>query len=273
MGAFWPKAHVQVNESVEGFTIWNTQRRYRDERAKNPNMQRKQRDFRTTGVVVKIEDDWFSDPVARQEVADGLRDLLARDHSIAPHDIDSAHTNIALVTDAGLQRHITNIVVIYDSIYGSLRLTESLFDEFSRYIERLNLGASLSQGEGIVSAETAERLRFWVQELSDSDDFIYSQTVSKPPSDGNWLQVFKPESLVGVFRHGQILERELIEPRYIDDPFNPGNQVLYYSYQDSHNKDGVSYTPAQAVQSIGQDWEWVFWNPDTGEYRDLEVSE
>ena len=260
------EAQVQVNESVEGYAIGNSQYRYRDERAKNPNMRRKQRDFRTTGVVVKIENDWFSNSVVRQEVANGLRDLLARERSIAPQDIDSAHTNIALATEVGLQRSITDIVVVYDSVYGGLRLTENLFDEFNRYIERLSLGAELSRGDGIVSTETAERLSSWSRSLSEAGDFAYQQSVSEPPRDGNWLRVFKPGSLVGLFLGGNPVEREIVEPVYRDF-FNTGTPVLYYSYQDSNAN---AYTPADAVQPVGQDWEWIFWNPDTGEYQELE---
>ncbi len=266
------EAQVQVNESVEGFTIGNTQYLYRNERANNPNRRRKQRDFRTTGVVIKIEADWFSYSPVRREIADGLRDLLARERSIAPQDIDSAHTNIALVTETGLRRPITDIVVVYDSVYGGLRLTESLFDEFSKYIERLRISDGLSHGNGIVSAETSEHLAQWSQNLSASEDFGHSPSV-EPPSDGNWLLVFKPESSVGVFRRGEILERELIAPRYIDDPFNPGNLALYYSYQDPNNPKGVSFTPADSVQAVGNEWDWVWWNPDTDEYRELEPSE
>ena len=266
------EAQVQVNESVEGYIIGNTQHPYRDLRATNANMRRKQRDFRTTGVVIKIEDDWFALPSARKEVADGLRDLLARDRSIASQDIDSAHTNIAIGSASG-PLHTTGAVVVYDSVYGGLRLTENLFDEFNRYIERLILGAGLSQGDGIVSAETAERLRLWVQDLTDSDGVVdYSASTFAPPSDGNWIQVFKPGSLVGIFTDGNVNDRELIEPRYIEDPFNPGIRVLYYIYQDS-NSSVTASTPASGVQPVGHDWEWVWWNPDTGEYRDLEVSE
>ena len=267
------EAQVQVNESVEGYIIGNTPNRYRELQAKNPNMRRKQRDFRTTGVMVKIEEDWFSDPSVRKEVAEGLRDLLARERSVAPQDIDSAHTNIALATDAGLRKPITDVVVIYDRVYGGLRLTENLFDEFSHYIERLSLGAELSRGEGIVSGETSDNLRRWVQDLSDAEDFVYLQPAIEPPADGNWLLVFKPGSLVGVFRRGELVEREIKEPRYIDDPVNPGNLVLYYSYQDPANRGGISSTPADSTQPVGHDWEWVWWNPDNGEYRDLEESE
>ena len=267
------EAPVQVNESVEGYTIGNTQFHYRDERAKNPNMRRKQRDFRTTGVVVKIEEDWFSNPLIRREVADGLRDLLARDRSIAPQDIDSAHTNIALSTDAGLRRPVTDIVVVYDSVYGGLHLTENLFDEFNRFIERLALGVGLSQGDGIVSAETAEVLANWARGLSESSNDAYGGDFPQIDVPEGWLQIFKPGSLAGVYAHGELLERELVEPRYIDDPFNAGTQVLYYSYKDDRNKNGVSFTPADGVVPSGHDWDWVLWNPGTGEYREMETPE
>ena len=267
------EAQVQVNESVEGFVTGNNQRFYRDERIKNPNMRRKQRNFRTTGVVVQIEDQWFSSSQVRKEVADGLRDLLARDRSIAPQDIDSAHTNIALSTEAGLRKPITDVVVVYDSVYGGLRLTENLFDEFSRYIERLRLGAGLSHGDGIVSAETARQLALWEQGLSDSDSFVNPDTPTiEPPLDGNWLQVFKPGSLVGIFIGGNPVERQIIEPVYRDF-FKTGIPELYYEYQNDINKGGSSFTPAHALQIVGHDWEWAWWNPDTGEYRDLEVAE
>lgn len=270
---FLAEAQVQVYESVEGYMVGNTHHLYRELRAKDPNMSRKQRDFQTTGVVVKIEEDWFSSTSVRKEVAEGLRDLLARERSIAPQDIDCAHTNIALATDAGISRPITDVVVIYDSVYGGLRLTESLFDEFNRYIERLSLGAELSQGEGIVSGETSDNLRRWAQDLSDAEDFVYPQPAIEPPADGNWLLVFKPGSLVGVFHQGELRDREIIEPRYIESPLEPGKMVLYYSYQDPVNKGGTSFTPADAMRPVGQEWERGWWNPDTGEYRDLEESE
>ena len=266
------EAQVQINESVEGYVIGNTQFRYREERAKNPNMRRKQRDFRTTGVVVKIEEEWFSNSSVRREVAEGLRDLLARDRSIAPQDIDSAHTNIALLTEAGL-RPMTDIVVIYDSVYGSLRLTESLFDEFGRFIERLVLGTRLSQGDGIVSADTADLMDSWSRGLSVDSIDAYGDDAPQIDVPVGWLRVFKPGSVVGIYSQSELHDRELVEPRYIDDPFNPGSQVLYYSYKDDRNRNGVSYTPADGVVRSGHDWDWVLWNPDTGEYREMEAFE
>ena len=265
------EAHLQVHESVEGYTIGNTQHLYRDERAKNPNMRRKQRDFRTTGVIIQIEDEWFSSPSVRKEVADGLRDLLARERSIAPQDIDSAHTNIARATEAGLQRHITDMVVIYDSVYGGLHLTENLFDEFSRFIERLRLGAELSDGDGLVSTETAHNLEQWANGLSDDASDAYDWDSPKIDVPEGWIRVFKPGSLVGIYSGGVLQDRELIEPKYIDDPFNPGIKTLYYIYQHDRDRSGVNYTPADGIVPSGQDWDFVLWNPDTGEFRDLET--
>ena len=195
--------------------------------------------------------------------------MLARERSIAPQDIE--HTNIALVTNAGLQRSITDIIVVYDSVYGGLRLTENLFDEFSQFVERLRLGAELSQGDGIVSAETAESLQQWKNSLSESasDEFAWDFPEIDVPE--GWLQIYKPGSEVGIYSVGMLQERELIEPRYIDDPFNPGTKVLYYSYRDARNKNGVSYTPADGIVPSGHDWDLALWNPDTSEYKDLEL--
>ena len=43
--------------------------------------------------------------------------------------------------------------------------------------------------------------------------------------------------------------------------------------RDDRNHGGVSFTPADGVVASGHDWDWVLWNPDTGEYRDMETSE
>jgi DEAD/DEAH box helicase domain-containing protein len=71
------EVHLQVNESVEGYTIGSRSFLYRDLRAENPNMSRKQRDFRTTGVLIKIEEPWFAGSSAqsrdaRERIAEGL---------------------------------------------------------------------------------------------------------------------------------------------------------------------------------------------------------
>ena len=86
-------------------------------------MTRKQREFRSTGVLIKISEPWFAGtgPQAntRSSIAEGLKQLLLREKSISPNDIDCAHSNIAFYVDAA-PRRATDTVVIYDSIYGGL---------------------------------------------------------------------------------------------------------------------------------------------------------
>ena len=260
------EVQIQVNESVEGYQIGNTQHRYRDLRVSNPNMRRQQRDFRTTGVIIQIDDTWFSEASVRGQVANGLKDILCRDRSIASQDIDATHTNIAIRTSTGPQR-VTNSVVVYDSVYGGLRLTEHLFSEFERYINQFTRAADLAGADAVVSMEVAEHLRSWMQTLTNTGaDSLGTIAVNVP--DG-WLQVFKPGSVVGVFINPSIVERELIEPVYRDF-FGTGSPQLYYSYRTD---SGMAFTPHEGIETVGQDWEWVLWNPETGEYRDLETTE
>ena len=263
------EAHIQVNEAVEGFAVGGTQFLYRDMRANDPNMRRKQRDFRTTGVVIQIEEDWFTESVIRREIVEGLRDLLARDRSIAPQDIDSAHTNIALLKGGSLIRPIKDVVVVYDSVYGGLRLTEMLFDAFGGYAQQLAAGAALSGGEGLVSQDSAIQLADWYSRLLNSlHDYGGEQTSSDQVPEG-WLRVFKPGSIVGLYVRGELVERELISPRLMGD----GDGALFYSYKDPRMTNGNAYTPAENVEPVGHDWDWILWNPETGEMAELEEGE
>ena len=50
-------------------------------------MSPKTRDFRTTGVVLKIEAQWMADGENKRQLADALRDLMVREYSISPPDI------------------------------------------------------------------------------------------------------------------------------------------------------------------------------------------
>ncbi len=261
------EVQIQVNESVEGYQIGNSQYRYRDLRVDNPNMRRQQRDFRTTGIIVQIEDEWFSHASVRGEIADALRELLCRDRSIAPHDIDATHTNIAIRTASGRQ-HVTDAVVVYDSVYGGLRLSENLFTEFERYTDQLGRAVDLAGSDAIVNAEAVELLQSWVQGLADTDaGSIGAVNINVP--DG-WLLVFKPGSVVGVFINPSFVERELIEPVYRDF-FGTGEPQLYYSYRTGGEQ--VSFTPHEGIEAVGQDWELILWNPNTGAYQALDELE
>jgi predicted transcriptional regulator len=92
----------------------------------NRAMSRKRREFTTTGVVVRIQVDWFGHSQrairARQEVADALAAVLAHDQNGAPSDIRTVHARIAICTAAG-PRRTEDAIVVFDNVVGGLRLT------------------------------------------------------------------------------------------------------------------------------------------------------
>ena len=254
------EVYLQVNESVEGYRIGSTAFMYRDLRQKNPRMSRKQRDFRTTGVVLKIEEPWFTGgaPVqskARADLAEALAAMLKRERSISPNDVDSAATHIAIY-DGGSPRRVTDTIVIYDSIYGGLRLTESLFDEIGDYIARLSRAAQEAGDQAFVSAELAERVRDWAAGLQQGAP---SPDRSLTAPEGQYV-IYMPGSVVSVMNQGVHMDRTLIAPLLID--FGAGT-ALVYTYDN--NGRGVAMVPHEQVQPTGQDWTLGYWDPTTGE--------
>jgi DEAD/DEAH box helicase domain-containing protein len=258
---------LQVNESVEGYRIGSNTFLYKDLRQKNPSMSRKQRDFRTTGVVVKIDEDWFSgsgnQARTRAVVAAALTDLLKRERSVSPNDVDSASTHIAIYRN-GAPARATDTIVIYDSIYGGLRLTEPLFNELPHYIEKLVKAAELAGDHAAVSHDISLRLASWASELEQGSPGPAEELV---PSAGELL-VYAPGSVVSVLQNGVLFERTLIGPQML--PFS-GNDILVYSYEAGSG--GAGMIPHDQVQATGQDWSFSFWNPKTGALRDASADE
>lgn len=262
------EVYLQVNESVEGYRIGSTPYLYRDLRQKNPRMSRKQRDFRTTGVVLKIEEPWFSgggpqESQTRAAVAQGLAAMLKRERSIAANDIDSAATNIALWENGALRR-VTDTIVVYDSIYGGLRLSESLFDELADYLERLARAATLAGEEAFVSRDLADKLRVWASGLQQGAPVPDRDLVAP---EGQYV-IYMPGSVVSVLNQGVLMERVLNTPSLID--FG-GGQTLVYSYDTGGR--GLGMVPHDQVQATGQDWSLGFWDPQTSAITAAPVEE
>ncbi|MCY3542829.1 MAG: DEAD/DEAH box helicase [Chloroflexi bacterium] len=262
------EVEVQVNESVEGYRIGGSTHLYRDLRVKNPRMKREQRFFRTTGIAIKIEEEWFKNNAIRSEIANGLYDLLCRGKSISPRDVDMAYRNV-LIRGSSAPQHTTDTIVIYDSVYGGLRLTESLFDEIDGYMKQLSRAVEIAGDDAIVSEETLKLLQDWLATL-DSNDLGESISVDAPKG---WLLVYKPGSVVGMNVYSGIVEREIIQPVY-SDPFRLGSMQLNYICKDPSQRGDVRSTIShETVVQSGNDWELVLWNPDTGVFRELDDSE
>jgi len=255
---------LQVNESVLGFQIGGKPFLYRDLRSQDPAMTKKQREFGTTGIVLRIQEPWFagsgSQAGVRAMVAEALKQILLREKSIAPTDVDNAHTNIAFYQHGVPQRAIDTIVV-YDSIYGGLRLTEPLFEGFGEYLERLGKAADMAGANALVSKDIVERLTNWLGSLSEG----VTPTGPRLVAPEGELVVYEPGSVVSVRIAGTLMERELLEPKL----FTFGDTtMLMYRYKN--RDDGESWVPHDQVEPTGQDWKHVIWNPETGTFIDPE---
>lgn len=257
------EVEVQVTESVEGYQIGRATYNYKDLRVKNPKMTRKQRFFRTTGIALKIEEDWFNNPGIRNEVASGLYDLLCRDKSISPRDVDTAYRYV-LIRGAASAQHTTDTIVIYDSVYGGLRLTEGLFDDLERYMNQLSRAVKIAGENAIVREDTLNKLQTWLNTLNSND---LGENIEVDAPDG-WLLVYKPGSVVDCTVYTGTVEREIVEPRY--DLLNIGSTELIYICKDPAQPSVPSILKSESIIPSGNDYEMTLWNPETGEYRELE---
>jgi DEAD/DEAH box helicase domain-containing protein len=266
-GGALAEINVQVNEAVVGFAIGGKPFLYRDLRAQDARMTRKQREFRSTGVLIIISEPWFAgggpQAAARSNVAEGLKQLLLREKSISPNDIDCAHTNIAFYVD-GAPKRATDTIVIYDSIYGGLRLTEPLFEEFSDYLGMLEKGAQLAGANAFIDSDTASKLRSWFQALSPG---VASVTKAPDAGEGEYV-IYAPGSEVALMHQGVLVDRKLIKPRLMQ---MGDTVILMYQYENGGR--GVAWVPHDQIQATGQDWHYAFWNPSTGEIRDAEAAD
>ena len=95
---------LMVTESVEGYQDHKGQiQRYHRLQASDPNKSRKQWDFPSFGVHIRIGQPWFDGDSgepwqARHQVADALKAHLAYRRSVAPADTSTAVDNIFIQT-------------------------------------------------------------------------------------------------------------------------------------------------------------------------------
>lgn len=258
---------MRVNESVVGFRVGSSTFLYKDLRASDPGMAKRQRDFETTGVVIRIEEPWFAGGAGeqanlRQAFADALYEVLVREKSIAPHDLDRAATRIALIS-GGAPHKVTDTIVIYDAVYGGLRLTEPLFSDFSSFVKRLKRAAHAAGEDAFINLKTADRILKWYSGLQEG---LVIGGDAAPTRDGELL-VYAPGSRVSVRRNGMLLERVILEPSYQEVL---GERMLVYSCEGS---EGKHFILPDTIEASGQDWRQVYWNPENGNFTELDVEQ
>lgn len=262
---FIAECNLQVSERVEGYKERGERKLYKDLQRDNPSMRPKTRDFRTTGIVLRISEAWFREKGLKQHVAAAFRDLMLREYSISAQDVDMSATNISIIGKEGVCQLVSDAVVFFDSTHGSLRLTEPLYDKFSDILNGLARSVDMSsEDDGLISRDALIRLRKWYEQL-DTD--TQEPNGIREPKAGNlpgWVRVVADRSIVsrrdakGVFEDIEIVGREFLAVG--------GPEELYYRYKVEGT--GTALMPARLVELAGDEWRFVYWNPETGEVRE-----
>ena len=174
---FIAECQMQITEKVEGYVDQNkTFYAYQELRQRNPNMRPRLRNFRTSGVLLCIQDNWFRESGVKERLADWILAVFCREYSMLPQDIGAVATNISVRSIAGNGIR-GGCLVLFDQTYGSLRLTERLFLNFSLILERLRLSAE--------SGHEQERYKLlqYVDQLEDVyTEFIACQNDDMVPT-------------------------------------------------------------------------------------------
>ena len=256
---FLAECHLQINERVEGFRQGGQRKLYKDLRQLKPGMTPKTRDFRTTGVVMRIDEDWFREPGVKQRIADSLRHLMLREYSISPQDVDAAATNVSVIRN-GQRVAVSDVVVLFDATHGTLRLTEPVYLRLSDLLVLLARSVRMTPPEDDhVSEEVVAGLSTWLGHLGPES------AAPKVVGDnsGGWIQVYEVGSIVSRRgKHGVLHDIEVEGHEFI--VFEDEVQ-LFYRYKTDQSMKAM--TSAESVEAVGDEWTMVYLHCETGERR------
>lgn len=255
---------LHVNNSVIGYSVGGKEHLYRDLSKTDGRKRQKQRNYSTTGVVLRLDEPWFSGSggaaaETRKQVAQALKTLLARERSISAGEVATAHSSIAMYGVDG-PKPIHDAVVIYDEVPGGLRLTEPLFREFGHFLERLRRGAELAGEEALLDEVSVVRLCRWYQSLTDKGAEVDNVPAAQP---GERL-IYAPGSVVGVRINGAILERRLLQHQLLTIGNCP---QLVYLYESAQGVTAI--VPHDQVEPVGHDWRHVLWDTQQDTVREI----
>ena len=258
------ECQLQITERVEGYREGDERFLYKDLRQKKRGMTPKTRDFRTTGVVLRVNEPWFTEKGVKETVADALRDLILSEYSISPNDVGCVATNVSEIRNGRHQR-LTDTIVLFDSTHGSLRLTEPAYTEFEHLLRRLRRAVEMTApNEHLLSSDTIQHLIEWFNRLDKgtASDIVALGTSDAAVPEG-WLHVFDAGSLVAYRDSKDVLRDITITGRQL---MQMGDGLhLVYTYQG----DGFTASiPAERVEAVGENWDMVYWNPKTDECRE-----
>jgi DEAD/DEAH box helicase domain-containing protein len=240
------ECRLKVSESVFGYTYGGKKMLYSELAAKNAHMRQQRRFFETTGVLIRIDEPWFSGAAPREvknrkRVAKALKAILLSEQGIPSGEIDFAHTGIDAIEYGGPQK-LDSAIVIFDDMSGGLRLTQPLFEDFDAILDRLDRGAGMAGEDSLLEPPIIERLRDWYGSLTPAE---------APQTGTSTDRLFAPGSIVGVSIHGELRMRKLLGHQFVN---LDGADRLMYNYEV---EDGTALVSATAIRPVGSDWRFL----------------
>jgi hypothetical protein len=230
-------------------------------------MRAKTRDFHTTGVIFRIGEQWFTKKGVKEKTAEVLRSLLLREYSISPSDIDVVASNISVIR--GNQKEaLADAIVIYDSTNGSLRLSEPAYVKLKLLLDRLRTAVESTANEAdLLPPDVVSDLCGWEERPSPEyvEELAEMLRTERIGDRQGWLQVYAPGSrLAKRDVQGILTEIEIIAPEIVSID---GPPKLFYRYR-VNNSLVRAMTAADAIEAVGDEWQFVYWNPESDEYQE-----
>ena len=263
---FLAECQMMVTERVVGYKFKDSGQYYpyTELQKNNPNMISRSRIFRTTGVLLCLDVEGFKENI-KSSFAERLLDVFAREYSVSLKDINSHSTNIS-VRSADFNGRQQGCVVVYDEIYGSLRLTERLFLEFEHIMTRIIESLKSENEDDRLYLKEQDVIRFQEEVSKFTDSTIFSDE-DEPSVPTDKIQAFTPGS--HVFVRDQIgtygIEVVIVQPTIMNGEF-------MYQVREVSTRQGKPpakrWVPASRIQPLNgsENWELAWWDPSTEEY-------
>ena len=254
---FLAETQMQITQRVEGYVDGRSGKfhDYKELQKLNPNLRAQSRNFRTTGVVLCLDHDWFKTTDAKRSFAAKLREVFVREYSVASQDVGAAWSNISVGGGIAGGR-----VVVFDETYGSLRLTERLFEEFDHLLDRVVVAARADEDQQLekLAGDVKDEFRTF------TGDTLQQELRNAPTG---YMQVFEPGSTVCYRKAGAMaVDVEILQPTVMDGELMYQVKVQQKLGQSPSKRWVASSTVEPSAKT--DDWSYGWWNLETQEYEE-----
>ena len=257
------EVRCDVDWSVEGYQVNGRTFLYSSD--VRPEMTRKHHEYDTTGVLLMVNQDWFTGPnqaETRKTIAFALRQHLCYRTATPANDVEFIWQNVGIDNGSSVTA-LEDAVLIYDAIPGGLRLSSDIYnsiDHFSMVLSKSVIAEDSLEGSWVNPAD-ASRFQQWLNG-ADRTGLPMEQPPAKTAGTGQLLRVFKADSTI-VGNDGCRYRIESYRAT-----LQPGGAASI-KYQCRRDDDTQVQMDEQAMTRHGQAWNWEIYETTTGKTMDL----